>query len=379
MRICVYRADQIPGDSLEHYGRLGMKWYQHIYGEVDGRARYTDKIRASESKKASKGYDRKIKQNDNLARIWRRQGYSTYADKKDDASMRLEKQKQKELDAISKQDFEGFMNEKSEAAKYTLKNLGGSTARGVLKNTWEDKPSDISDLKSKMRTGMTKAYVNNDPDNKWNLRDFKGDEEEYSYFMDHNSKAFLNRSAEHQKNRNTPEDKSLNHGPMKIAAGNTVYFDTSRTNNTKVLPGFSIVDRKPSERGTSKAMKVKQDIKIASFKDTVDIFTKLADDELRDYSKNQKTFSQNTARMNLLEELKHCVADWNGTPSKPSGEATYNGIMTFIQDVQRSDKYDYKKVIDAFQKKGYNAIFYYDNGYAPEDASIVLLDDKKRK
>ena len=31
------------GDSLEHYGRQGMKWYQHIYGEMDGRAKYFEK------------------------------------------------------------------------------------------------------------------------------------------------------------------------------------------------------------------------------------------------------------------------------------------------------------------------------------------------
>ena len=30
-------------DSLEHYGRQGMKWYQHIYGEMDGRAKYFEK------------------------------------------------------------------------------------------------------------------------------------------------------------------------------------------------------------------------------------------------------------------------------------------------------------------------------------------------
>ena len=28
---------------LEHYGRLGMKWGQHIYGRVDKRAKYSQK------------------------------------------------------------------------------------------------------------------------------------------------------------------------------------------------------------------------------------------------------------------------------------------------------------------------------------------------
>ena len=31
------------GQDIQHYGRLGMKWYQHKYGEEDGRARYLDK------------------------------------------------------------------------------------------------------------------------------------------------------------------------------------------------------------------------------------------------------------------------------------------------------------------------------------------------
>ena len=30
-------------DEIQHYGRLGQKWYQHVYGEVDGRAAYARK------------------------------------------------------------------------------------------------------------------------------------------------------------------------------------------------------------------------------------------------------------------------------------------------------------------------------------------------
>lgn len=30
-------------DSLSHYGRLGMKWYQHIFGEYNGTAKYAAK------------------------------------------------------------------------------------------------------------------------------------------------------------------------------------------------------------------------------------------------------------------------------------------------------------------------------------------------
>lgn len=31
---------ELRQDELEHYGRLGMKWYQHRFGEEDGRAIY---------------------------------------------------------------------------------------------------------------------------------------------------------------------------------------------------------------------------------------------------------------------------------------------------------------------------------------------------
>ena len=27
-------------DIIEHYGRLGMHWYQHIFGEEDSRGKY---------------------------------------------------------------------------------------------------------------------------------------------------------------------------------------------------------------------------------------------------------------------------------------------------------------------------------------------------
>lgn len=30
-------------EDLQHYGRKGMKWYQHKYGEEDGRSRYMQK------------------------------------------------------------------------------------------------------------------------------------------------------------------------------------------------------------------------------------------------------------------------------------------------------------------------------------------------
>ena len=47
--------------DIQHYGRLGMKWYQHKYGEEDGRARYLDKGLAKMEKMDAKMQKRSSK------------------------------------------------------------------------------------------------------------------------------------------------------------------------------------------------------------------------------------------------------------------------------------------------------------------------------
>ena len=39
---------------LEHYGRKGMKWYKHIFGESDSRAEYSSRRGSSGSKDSTK-------------------------------------------------------------------------------------------------------------------------------------------------------------------------------------------------------------------------------------------------------------------------------------------------------------------------------------
>ena len=39
----IYQAVLHDEDDLAHYGRIGMKWYQHIYGEYQGAAKYAEK------------------------------------------------------------------------------------------------------------------------------------------------------------------------------------------------------------------------------------------------------------------------------------------------------------------------------------------------
>ena len=47
--------------ELEHYGRLGMKWYQHRFGEEDGRAKYTEKIQKKEAEETYKKYSKPLR------------------------------------------------------------------------------------------------------------------------------------------------------------------------------------------------------------------------------------------------------------------------------------------------------------------------------
>lgn len=39
-------------ESLSHFGRMGMKWYQHIYGDDDPRAKYSKKGGVTKNQKA---------------------------------------------------------------------------------------------------------------------------------------------------------------------------------------------------------------------------------------------------------------------------------------------------------------------------------------
>lgn len=53
--------DQLTEDDLEHYGRLGMKWYKHIYGEEQGAAKYMQKGRDKAAKLQTKAAKAKAK------------------------------------------------------------------------------------------------------------------------------------------------------------------------------------------------------------------------------------------------------------------------------------------------------------------------------
>ena len=47
-------TEETMDSYLEHYGRLGMKWYEHRFGKEDGRAKYVEKFQKKEKKKIVK-------------------------------------------------------------------------------------------------------------------------------------------------------------------------------------------------------------------------------------------------------------------------------------------------------------------------------------
>ena len=73
-------------DYLEHYGVIGMKWYQHKFGKVDGRAKYDQKYKDKEVKKVQRSVSRAKSFN------------KIFGDEK--SRKIIEKQGQKEIDRI---------------------------------------------------------------------------------------------------------------------------------------------------------------------------------------------------------------------------------------------------------------------------------------
>lgn len=57
-------------DFLEHYGRLGMKWYQHIYGDYQSKAKYAEKAGGSskQSKKDQRAEKKAAKKAEKVAK-----------------------------------------------------------------------------------------------------------------------------------------------------------------------------------------------------------------------------------------------------------------------------------------------------------------------
>lgn len=78
-------ADQ---NELSHYGRLGMKWYEHIYGEEDGRAKYNEKQFSKSMKKLGaldkKTTEMKFKSAKDLAKYQKKEmkAYKARSDRK---------------------------------------------------------------------------------------------------------------------------------------------------------------------------------------------------------------------------------------------------------------------------------------------------------
>ena len=158
-RAALDHADENLDDALEHYGRLGMKWYQHIYGEEDGRARYNDKWKAKESSKVRKRANKQYVGAGKSANTLLKNG-KPYAARQilqtRDVSANLAMQ---ELDKIAKMTTEDILKETKEKYKWQAKNMIASlfvpsmllTSSRLQKN----KPINTSDFKTKSRTSKT--------------------------------------------------------------------------------------------------------------------------------------------------------------------------------------------------------------------------------
>ena len=151
------------GNYLEHYGRLGMKWYQHKYGEVDGRAMYTEKARAEERKKMARSYanyGRSLtKAGDRAQKKGNQEKLAVATDKlkKLTTQMRLEKT------IIDNSSFEMLMADKKAVGNMYAKQFVSYAVGGVIGNAIYNstnlsrgKAIVADELKTQRRTGQTK-------------------------------------------------------------------------------------------------------------------------------------------------------------------------------------------------------------------------------
>ena len=161
--IVLAHADEDIDDVLEHYGRLGMKWYQHIYGEEDGRARYNDKWKAKESSKVRKRANKQYVGAGKSA-------HRLFENEKPYMARQLLKARNlsadlaiKELTRIANMSTEDILKETKEKHKWQAKNLIASifVPGGILQSSrlQKDKPINTSDFKTKSRTGQTQNEV----------------------------------------------------------------------------------------------------------------------------------------------------------------------------------------------------------------------------
>ena len=183
--IVLAHADEDIDDVLEHYGRLGMKWYQHLYGEVDGRAKYDQKWKNKETKKVQSKYASKHAK-------MSEQANEAFMDEKIYKGRSILKlrnalrdQARKEITTIAGMTSDQILKEVKDKHKYQAKRiikaiftLGLSEAFAKIKATEENgnNPLSTAEFKTKARTGTTRTqeYMSQKRNQIYNVTDYDG-------------------------------------------------------------------------------------------------------------------------------------------------------------------------------------------------------------
>ena len=158
-------------DILEHYGRLGMKWYQHKFGEEDGRAKYIDKVKNEEREKVEKKYKKPLETYDkklskDIAKIEKETDMSKIGDRYTksghDAATKyeLDRMKKAELTRIAEMSWEDLLEENRKVnamrREKVLDTIFSTTffwwAGGMF---WNLSGEDAKSARTKSRTGLS--------------------------------------------------------------------------------------------------------------------------------------------------------------------------------------------------------------------------------
>lgn len=131
-------------DELVHYGRLGMKWYQHIYGDDprwgrNGRAKNAD--RAKKEAKAGKAQHQASKARKRLSK-----------DRLKEAKKRATESVLKSANGVPEQNSKNNVSEKS--AKKAISQAKAS-AKEIAKNIWIESDGDIQRMIQRLQNQRT--------------------------------------------------------------------------------------------------------------------------------------------------------------------------------------------------------------------------------
>lgn len=124
----------MTGDELYHYGRTGMKWYQHIFGDDPrwGRNGRNDKARAA--KREAKAVKRAAKLAKKTAKA--------QAKAAKNANKPLNANQKRRQEALERKRLQAEVNEQVNAAK--------EAAKKIARNVWVESNGDIQAMRQRL-------------------------------------------------------------------------------------------------------------------------------------------------------------------------------------------------------------------------------------